>query len=323
MNKKLFLGWLNKKVEQNNPDGPIHESKKLIKQLRRELEYHKALAAAAIISPDTTGDKKTQIDPYSLEPKSGLIDFKPAESRQSIKTPSVEPVWSYRARNALGLGSNSVYENEEIKEGSLGTARTLRIAKAAIKTQSPMLKDRALSGVKRNLNRAATTSNTQLATRPNTQLATRPNTQLATRPNTQLATRPNTQLATRPGGPLATRPTSPNLPVQQTPPAARRVSVKPEESKPEEDIIKPTGSSNTLTTPNKSERDKSKYTRSVQPRQNISAFGLEPGSGNEYGGVVSESMKALINTHVNKFLKTREGVRLKKEASEVLTRKEN
>jgi len=78
-----------------------------------------------------------------------------------------------------------------------------------------------------------------------------------------------------------------------------------------------------LTTPNKSERDKSKYTRSVQPRQNISAFGLEPGSGNEYGGVVSESMKALINTHVNKFLKTREGVRLKKEASEVLTRKEN
>ena len=323
MNKKLYMEWLGKQMDKNSPDGPITEARRR-RNRRNDIDYYRAVIAGLLDREDS--QKTSSLEPHSLEPKSGLADFQQSAARQSLKIPHVEPIWSYRAKNTLGaaLGSNTVYE---------AIAASMKVAPgAAIRAGSLAAKGLPKFKQRPNSNKVVVR---RVAPKPTTALATIP------KPTTALATvpKPTTALATVPkGGPIVKKePTGgPILKKEPKPIVKKEPHVKdepivqhtpePPPPKPTSDTEKPSGASNPLGGTDMNKRDKSRYTQSVhsKPRPGMTPFGIKPGSGEQYGGqVVSESkLNSLVNHHVNKFLKTREGKKLKKEASSILTQKD-
>ena len=306
MNKKLYMEWLNKQMDKNNPDGPITEARRR-RNRRNDIDYYRAVIAGLLDREDST--KTTSLEPHSLEPKSGLADFQQSAAKQSLKIPHVEPIWSYRARNTLGaaLGSNTVYE---------ATAKSMKVAPgAAIRAGSEAAKGLNKFKQRPNSNRVVVR---RVAPKQTTALATIPK-------GGALATIPK-------GGALATIPKGGPI-VKYEPPVKDEPIVpysppKPPPPKPrgDDEPEKPSGASNPLGSPDMNKRDRSKYTSSYhsRPRLGMTPFGIKPGTGEEYGGqaVTESKLNTLVSHHVNKFLKTKQGRELKQEASKLLTKKD-
>jgi hypothetical protein len=298
MNKKLFLGWLNNKTKQNSPDGPILEGKR---KLKREIEFLKGILANQALSGEFEKRSKDN-DPFALEPKSGLIDLSPTDARHSLKLPHVLPMWSYKARNTLGI----------MNEAGVDPSKALAVIPKPTTTTALAKKP---------------TTTTALAKKPTTTLAVR-------RKNSSSPTgiqpyAPEAKRVYRPSPktPLQLPPGKQNLPIKRpptTPSQSPIVKSAPPVSEPQGESEKPIGASNLLGSAELNRRDKSKYTHSVKRSPAMTAYGISPGTGAEYGGqVVSENnMSSLINHHINKFLKTKEGRQLKQEAQNALTHKE-
>lgn len=262
MNKKIYINWLNKRISQNNPDGPVNEATRTstrhqIKKLKDELAWHRALVANMAMWRGHGADSSSpdQHDPYTLEPKSGLADYTQSSPKQSMKQIQVDPIWSYRARNALGLKETT-----------------------------------ALAVIPKNIP-AGTFTGLKKVT--------------------------NTALTKTPKNTALTKPAATNT--------AKRV-IRPRSNNQQKSITKKsagqniTPTSNPLDNPSMKERSASKFTQSLKP--SISPFGIKPVSGDQYGGISESKMNLLINKHVNKFLKSRDGSKLKKEAKSILTKKD-
>ena len=296
MNKNLYISWLSNKLEISQPDGPtITEAKK--KHLKREINFLRAALAHQLHQQGRLGEIGAlgggkDGDSYTLEPKSGLIDYRPDAPRASTKQPYIPPVWSYLGRNSLGIR-----ENNDIEEGALAV-----IPKTALAVKPKLTRSDALAVIAKKGK-----SNTALATKPNTALVTKPNTGIIPHSYPTRRVPSNSALATTPPkGGLPTK-SSTGGPLIKPP-------VKPSQDPSEKPMTPMSGS---LTNPPINNRPKSKYTMSTQPRSGgLAPVSVRPGTGD----LVSESaLSSLINHHIDKFLNSRHGKLLKNEAQKVLT----
>lgn len=299
MNKNLYISWLSNKLEISQPDGPtITEAKK--KHLKREINFLRAALAHQLHQQGRLGEigglgGGKDGDSYTLEPKSGLIDYRPDAPRASTKQPYIPPVWSYLGRNSLGIR-----ENNDIEEGALAV-----IPKTALAVKPKLTRDDALAVIAKKGK-----SNTALATTP------KPNTGIIPHSYPTRRVPSNSALATTPPkGALATTPPKGGSLIK--PPAGGSLvksPVKPSQDPSEKPM---TPMSGPLTNPPINNRHKSKYTMSTQPRSGgLAPVSVRPGTGD----LVSESaMSSLINHHIDKFLNSRHGKLLKNEAQKVLT----
>lgn len=323
MNKELYFNWLREKLDQNRPDGPLNERKSR-KELSGELDFFKMLLAAHISGREADSKKTSKIEPFTLEPKSGLGDFTKGEITKSLKSHQPPPMWSYAGRNTLGLASLKEVTGKVIgRIVPRPSGRAMRSTYAATLPNKPlptMTRQPPLSG---GLVTSTPTATTALAKKPATPLATRPGglARISTRSGTTkaLAKRPTTALATRPkSGTTQQTPTETPAPTPQAAAVAAAAPAAPV-SRPQGDKV--SGSPNELGNTPIKDRDPSKWHRSVKSSGPLSAIGVTPGTGGEYGGKLSESsMHSLINFHINKFLKSRHGSLLKNEAKQILTR---
>lgn len=334
MNKKLYMEWLGKQMEKNNPDGPITEARRT-RSRRHDIDYYRSVIAGLLDREDSSLSKEP-IQPHSLEPKSGLADFQQSAARQSLKTPHVEPIWSYRARNTLGaaLGSNTVYEGTgstflgtgSIRPGALKSARD----QAAAAGKSIKSFKAGKSGRRR-----IRVVDTNPVSKPENKSSGGEIVLYKPTGGPIVKQEPTGgPLATTPkGGPIVKREPTGGPIVKYEPPVKQEPIVpysppKPPPPKPrgEDESEKSSGASNPLGGPDMKKRDKSKYTSSYhsKPRPGMTPFGIKPGSGEEYGGqtVTESKLNTLVSHHVNKFLKTKQGRELKQEASKLLTKKD-
>jgi hypothetical protein len=318
MNKNLYVSWLSNKLEISQPDGPtITEAKK--KHLRKEINFLRAALAHQLHQQGRLGEigglgGGNDGDSYTLEPKSGLIDYRPDAPRASTKQPYIPPVWSYLGRNSLGIR-----ENTDIEEGALAV-----IAKptTALAVKPKLTRSDALAVIAKK-----GTSDTALATKPKTDIILHSYPTRRVPPESGLATIPSKGgLPTIPSkGGLPTK--SPRSDLAKTPPKGGSLikppaggslvkpPVKPSDPNSEKLMTPMSGSS---TNPAIDKRPKSKYTMSTHPTRSggLAPLSVRPGTGD----LVSEStMSSLINHHIDKFLNSRHGKLLKNEAQKVLT----
>jgi hypothetical protein len=310
MNKNLYISWLSNKLEISQPDGPtITEAKK--KHLRKEINFLRAALAHQLHQQGRLGEIGAlgggkDGDSFTLEPKSGLIDYRPDAPRASTKQPYIPPVWSYLGRNSLGIR-----ENTDIEEGALAVIPKTALAvkpTTALAVKPKLTPSDALAVIAK--------SNTALATKPNTGI--------------KLHSYPTRRVYPSKGG-LPTIPSKGGLPTIPPPrdgslikpPAGGSLvkpTVKPTVKPSDPNSEKPrTPMSGPLTNPGINNRTKSKFTMSTHPNNRyggLAPFSLRPGTGD----LVSESaMSSLINHHIDKFLNSRHGKLLKNEAQKVLT----
>ena len=350
MNKNLYLSWLSTKVKDTPLDGP--SAKQQINESRGERSFYRAIIAQLIGNrpSGTEGKKNSDNESLTLEPVSTKGQLEKQQPRSSIKQPQVPPLWSYASKNSLGLGSNAVYE-ENIEENAGAIVLRSAAKSGAIVRSVP-------SGTKRVANTALGTRRpTALATRRPTALATR--TPLATiRPGIggPIDTRDTARVVGRTpiGGPIQIRngnglvpsggkpivPTggSSPKPVGSSNPLG---GLGPSRARPASKMVKSKrpGQENSDNYPS-----------------GFNAVSVEPGSGETQGGdriyeqnnrilarirtpvstsgnavkrttriplkLEENSLKSLINMHVDKFLNSRHGKQLKSEAGELLTNKD-
>lgn len=299
MNKNLYISWLSNKLEISQPDGPtITEAKK--KHLKREINFLRAALAHQLHQQGRLGEigglgGGKDGDSYTLEPKSGLIDYRPDAPRASTKQPYIPPVWSYLGRNSLGIR-----ENNDIEEGALAvipkTALAVKPTTALAVKPTRLTRNDALAVIAKKGN-----SNTALATTPKSNTGIIPHSYPTRRVPSNSA--------------LATTPPKGGLPKKSsTGGSLIKPPVKPSQDPSEKPMTPMSGS---LTNPPINNRPKSKYTMSTQPRSGgLAPVSVRPGTGD----LVSEStMSSLINHHIDKFLNSRHGKLLKNEAQKVLT----
>ena len=314
MNKNLYISWLSSKIGTNKTDElVINEKKTSKKHLKQEVNFLRTMLATHIHQQGRQGEIGSKgIDDdesYTLEPKSGLIDYRPDAPRASTKQPYVPPIWSYLGRNSLGINSLGIRENNDIEEGALAvipkTALAVKPTTALAVKPKPVTRSDALAVIAKKGN-----SNTALATKPKSNTGIIPHSYPTRRvpSNSDLATTP-------PKGGLPIKSPKGGLPIKSSTGGSL---IKPPVKPSEDPDVKPlTPMSGTLTNPPINNRDKSKWTRSIQPRSGGRApFSVQPGTGD----IVSESaMSSLINHHIDKFLNSRHGKLLKNEAQKVLT----
>jgi len=311
MNKNLYVSWLSNKLEISQPDGPtITEAKK--KHLRKEINFLRAALAHQLHQQGRLGEigglgGGNNDNPYTLEPKSGLIDYRPDAPRASTKQPYIPPVWSYLGRNSLGIR-----ENTDIEEGALAVIPKTALAvkpTTALAVKPKLTRSDALAVIAKN---EKGTSKPKTGIIPHSYPTRRVPSEsgLATIPSKGgLPTiPPRSDLAKTPpkGGSLIKPPAGGSL-------------VKPPVKPSDPNSVKPaTPMSGELTNPAIDKRPKSKYTMSTHPTRSggLAPVSVRPGTGD----LVSESsMSSLINHHIDKFLNSRHGKLLKNEAQKVLT----
>lgn len=340
----MYLDWLTNKTNDTPIDGPnkLNESRAQIRFMRSVI--------ASLLDRDREearqNRRKDEPDTVSIEPRSSLVDLnlQRRDPPKSLSTPQAAPSWSYNVKNALGLGTNSVYE-EKIDENAIVLAKT---AGSAI-TKAPLP--------------AATRVGTRITVPGPLAKTRRGNLARRTGSTSKQITRPVRQTGSQLGRPIAGQA---NPLGTQMPRAATRVIKDTEE---EGTGVRPVGVSTPLGPLGKGESRKASSTtqsRHVRPNP-YSPVTVMPGTGEIEGGeqinpmyeqsvpskrpkpssgsvstrtpvsttgsaikrttrtplkLEETNMSSLINNHIEKFLKTRHGQKLKTEAESLLTKKD-
>ena len=371
MNKKLYLDWLKNKTNDTPIDGP----NKLNESSRRHIRFMQNVIANLLDRNREEAKKKKDEEPetVSVEPRSSLVDLnlQKRDPAKSISIPQAAPSWSYNVKNALGLGTNSVYE-EKIDENAIVLAKSaMPVAGKVLATTSkstPVVARRIVPAARR------------IGSNPNAMTTVPTARRIGSNPNAMTTVPTAGKVLAKTSNPLAKPPV----------PAARRIGSNPlarpvrqigsqlgksvatkigPETPDESAIVKPIGIAGPDGGLGKSNsRKPSPTTKSVHNRPNpYSAVTLKPETGEIEGGVQSgsvyeqaaqsplpkpssgrvrtgnpisttgsairrltriplrleeTSMSSLINNHIEKFLKSRHGQKLKTEAESVLTKKD-
>lgn len=341
MNKKLYLEWLKNKANDTPIDGPnkLNESRSQVRFMRSVI--------ASLLQRDREEARqraKDEPDTVSIEPRSSLVDLNlpKKDPSRSITTPQSAPAWSYNVRNMMGLGSNSVYE-ETIDENAIVLARTagsaLPVARRVgtrMNVPNPLAKTRP-----GNLARRTGTRSNQLA-KPIRQTGSQLGRPIAGQANplgTQMpraATRVIPQVTDTGEEDQGSKTIAPNTPMGAIGKGSSRkasnttrsihlrgnpysaVTLEPETGKVEG-----------------GEQANSMYEQEVKSGLPKPSSGkVRTGNPNSTTGsaigrltriplkLEETNMSSLINNHIEKFLKSRHGQKLKTEAESLLTKKD-
>ena len=263
MNKKLYLDWLKNKTNDTPIDGP----NKLNESSRRHIRFMQNVIANLLDRNREEAKKKKDEEPetVSVEPRSSLVDLnlQKRDPSKSISIPQAAPSWSYNVQNALGLGTNSVYE-EKIDENAIVLAKSAMPVAGKVLAKT----SKSIPVVARRIVPAG-----RIPTNPNAinVLAKTP-VPAARRIGSNPLARPVRQIGSQLGKSVATTP-----------------KIGPEE---ESAIVKPIGTAGPDGGLGKSDsRKPSSTTKSVHNRPNpYSAVTLKPGTGEIEGGVQSGSV---------------------------------
>ena len=320
MNKKLYLDWLKNKTNDTPIDGP----NKLNESSRRHIRFMQNVIANLLDRNREEAKKKKDEEPetVSVEPRSSLVDLnlQKRDPSKSISIPQAAPSWSYNVQNALGLGTNSVYE-EKIDENAIVLAKSaMPVAGKVLATTS-----KSTPVVARRIVPAARRIGSNPLARPVRQIGSQLGKSVATKigpetPDESAIVKP-IGIAGPDGGlgkSNSRKPSPTTKSVHNRPNPYSAVTLKPETGEIEGGVQ--SGSVYEQAAQSPLPKPSSGRVRTGNP---ISTTGSAIRRLTRIPLRLEEtSMSSLINNHIEKFLKSRHGQKLKTEAESVLTKKD-
>jgi hypothetical protein len=256
------------------------------------------------------------------------LNLQKRDPAKSISIPQAAPSWSYNVKNALGLGTNSVYE-EKIDENAIVLAKTAGNVLAKTSKSTPVVARRIVPATSSPLAKPPVPAARRIGSNP----LARPMRQIGSQLGKSVATKiaPETPEESAIVKPIGTagpdgglgksnsrKPSSTTKSVHNRPNPYSAVTLKPETGEIEGGVQ--SGSVYEQAAQSPLPKPSSGKVRTGNP---ISTTGSAIRKLTRIPLKLEEtSMSSLINNHIEKFLKSRHGQKLKTEAESVLTKKD-